>query len=85
MTVHRSGRMLITPEFSRWIFEKANTKVHGNPSGGNRVVLWRRTNRQTGKRTDGQKLRSNSQLSKFLTIVCTTEELGMPFKEGKIK
>ena len=54
INVLRSVRMLIAPEFSRWIFETSNTKVHENPSSGNPVVPCRRRDIQTDGQTDGQ-------------------------------
>ena len=54
MNVQRSGRKLITLEFSRWIFEKSNRKVHENLSSGNRVVPCRRRDIQKDGQTDGQ-------------------------------
>jgi len=54
MNVQRSGRMLITLEFSGWIFETSNTKVHEKPSSGNRVVPCRQRDIQTDGQTDGR-------------------------------
>ena len=54
MNVQRSGQMIITLEFSGWIFGKSNSKVYENPSNGNRVVPCRRRDIQTDGQTDGQ-------------------------------
>ena len=53
INVHRSGRMLITTEFSGWIFENSNAKIHEKPSSGNRGVPRKRRDIQIYGQTDG--------------------------------
>jgi hypothetical protein len=47
LSAHYSCQILMKPEFSPQIFEKySNTKLHEDPSNGNRVVPWLRIDRQ---------------------------------------
>jgi len=54
MNVHRSGRMIITLEFSRWIFETSSTRVNENQSSGKRDVPCRGRDTKTDRRKNGQ-------------------------------